>query len=94
MMKQIFQTTAILAFLSSPAIAQSSNPAAVAIPANSVPVIALDEENKGIRLTGEYLSPEGVAKELGADTLAELGLPTALVRTCLLYTSPSPRDRG
>ena len=32
--------------------------------------------------------------KLGIEFLPNITLPTMMVITCLLYTSPSPRDRG
>ena len=78
MMRQILLATTILTALCGTAIAQSSNPiVALQLPEETVPVIVLDEVNRGIRLTGETMLLKDVLNALGPDYNS---VPRALVR--------------
>ena len=81
MMRQVFLTATMLTALCGSALAQNSDAiVALNLPEEMVPVIVLDEVNKGIRLTGESMPLKDVVQAIGADTFGDVGGPTALIR--------------
>ena len=82
MMRQVFLTATMLTALCGSALAQNSDAiVALNLPEEMVPVIVLDEVNKGIRLTGESMPLKDVVQAIGVDTFGDVGGPTALIRT-------------
>ena len=43
---------------------------------------------------GAVVSPEAMLESFGMNYNADVGLMIQFAMICLLYTSPSPRDRG
>ena len=80
-MKRFFLTVATLAALSGAVSAQASDAiVALGLPEETVPIIALDEVNRGIRLTGESMLLKDVVRQIGVDAFENNARPTALIR--------------